>query len=51
LPVRCARFSDYNCFGHAVSSVCIVDPMRGRNGTCQPTDMPDKNGVVSCICF
>ena len=50
-PTRCAKFSEFDCYGRAVYQVCMRDPYHGRSGVCTPTDAPDPDGSVSCNCL
>ncbi|WP_413288317.1 hypothetical protein [Bdellovibrio sp. HCB337] len=49
--LTCGRFSDADCFGRAIDSVCIKDPQRGKTGVCRQVSIIYEDETVTCRCF
>lgn len=47
----CGGFSDADCFGRTVDSVCIKDTRYGTAGVCRQVSVIYEDETVTCRCF
>lgn len=47
----CDQFSDAQCFGKEVDSICLYEAQKGQAGFCRQQTNPYETDLVTCYCL